>query len=149
MLNSISFSIVPEYSSFVISSEFGQSYLAADKISNKLDHETKHTGELNQLWLYTPSRRLLNLKTLECLDSRNPDKLALRPCTVNQTETQMWYCNRTSHTVYRIYHKVKSYLAFSGNFKMNFYDSTKWVADNGISARSRSICALPVKYRGL
>ncbi|XP_028410779.1 uncharacterized protein LOC114533461 [Dendronephthya gigantea] len=140
---------VPKYSSFSISSEFGQSYIAAEKISNKLDRETEYTGNQNQLWLYTSSKKLLNLKTLKCLDSRNLKRLALQPCSVNQTENQMWYCNRNSRMVYRVNNGVKLYLEFSGHFQTRFYDdSTKWVADKGTSAQRRSVCALPVKYRG-
>lgn len=116
---------------------------------SKLEDESQYTGNLNQLWLYTPSRKLMNLKTLECLDSGDPREVQLRPCTAGNNETQKWYCS-PSHGLYAMKKGGRSYLHYLG---IHFYmggdkQLTKWVANKGTGVPSRSICAIPDAYKG-
>ncbi|CAB4013571.1 Hypothetical predicted protein [Paramuricea clavata] len=121
--------------------------MAAETTSNQLDRESKYTGNLNQLWLYTPSKKLLNLKTLECLDGKDNLRVALRRCTVDRNATQMWHCNSSADKLYGIYDGAKWYLDFtSSRFYMGFDANYKWVANKG--AVSRSICDIPDTYKG-
>jgi hypothetical protein len=121
--------------------------MAAETTSNQLDHESKYTGNPNQLWLYTPSKKLLNLKTLECLDGKNNLRVALRRCTGDRNATQMWHCNSSADKLYGIYGGAKWYLDFTGShFYMGGDASYKWVANKG--AVSRSICDIPDTYKG-
>ena len=140
--------LVPKYSSFVISSPGGEPYVVASRTSNRLDYDTKYTGNPNQLWLYTPSKKLLNLKAQKCLDFKDPTSVALRQCTVENSTTQMWYCNRSSVQLYGKHDGTTSNLDFSGH---KFYmgdELGKWVANKGLGAPSQSICDIPDTYRG-
>ena len=140
---------VPEYSSFVISSPNGEPYMAASKTSHKLDYEIKYTGNSNQLWLYTPSKKLLNLKTLKCLDFK--DTVELRHCNslVDRNTTQTWFCNySSSHQLLGRYKGNTLNLHFSGR---EFYlggGVGQWVANKGHGTPIRSICDIPHTYKG-
>lgn len=144
------FITVPKYNSFAIASTNGQLYMTADTITNSLDHETKYTGRPNQLWLYTTSNKLMNLKTLECLDFGYQDTVTLRQCTVDNNVTQMWQCKNDSDGLYGVYDGKKSYLDFTGN---HFYIGDtqvffKWVASKGNGVRTRAVCDIPDTYKG-
>ena len=123
--------------------------MTASTKRSKLEEQSQYTGNLNQLWLYTPSRKLMNLKTLECLDSGDPKEVLLRPCTAENNETQKWYCS-PSDELYSIKKGVPSYLQYLGtHFQMgsNKQDS-KWIANKGTGFPSRSICDIPDAYKG-
>ena len=122
--------------------------MAASKTSYKLDYETKYTGNLNQLWLYTPSKKLLNLKTLKCLDFK--ETVDLRHCNylVHRNTTQTWYCNSSSHQLHAGYKGITMNLDFSG---LEFYlgdEVRRWMANKGHGTPSRSICDIPDTYKG-
>ena len=141
---------VPKYSSFVISSANGEPYMAASKTSNKLDDEVEYTGNSNQLWLYTPSKKLLNLKTLKCLDFKDTRHVDLRHCNslVDRNTTQTWYCNRPSLQLHGRYKGNTLNLDYSG---LEFYlggQGKRWVANKGQGTPSRSICDIPDTYKG-
>ncbi len=146
--NRFFFFSVPEYSSFAISSLQGQQpYIAASTLK-ELDHEIKYTGGPNQLWLYTPSKKLLNLKTLKCLDFKD-SPVALRRCTVEKnTTTQMWHCNSSSGVLYGMHGGTKSNLDFSGLHFLMGGEVKKWEANKGTGVPSRSICDIPDTYKG-
>ena len=92
----------------------------------------------------------MNLKTLECLDSGDPSGVVrLRPCTVVNSETQIWRCS-SSHGLYVMKKGNRSYLDYSG---LHFYTGgdkqvRKWIANKGTGVSSRSICDIPDSYKG-
>ena len=141
------FPVVPEYSSFAISNDNRKPYLAASTTSTKLEEEAGYSGNTNQLWLYTPSKKLLNLKTFKCLQSTDGYKVDLGQCTAETNERQTWYCS--SDSLYSKRKGTKSYLRFPGvHFSLGKNADYKWVASKDHGAPNRSICDIPDAYKG-
>ena len=140
---------VPKYSSFAISDPNLDKFITvADNAVLRISH-TQENDPI-QLWMYTNTKQLMNIKTLQCMDAQKHSNIGVRPCQITNNTSQQWLCNRTFDGVYQMVRDKEEYLRTDGiRFYIAYYDSYmrfQWMSLYGSTLMS--ICDRPDIYQG-